>query len=204
MSYVDEDLNLVRYLWHAILNDKFDIYSEVAKQVVDFALDDNKPAILFASSLTLATGSTIDLNAKVSEYSWRSLVAFDGRVVLGGEDNNDLGVLAVVGCNGNIQGYHTFSLTNNGYSKGEVFFIKKVFADRGKAVVLVVDRNGTARVVDVSKLGQISEMWTGNLLPITGLNKKEKVVRSVTAIDNNGAFIIGGINWIKMLTVRLK
>ena len=63
--YVDNERNFIRHLWHDILNDKFDAYSIVAKQIIDFALDGNKPAILFASSLTLATGSTIDLKAKV-------------------------------------------------------------------------------------------------------------------------------------------
>src|SRR5688500_11161453 len=45
--YLDNYHNLVRYSWHDILDNKFDNVEVIAKQVVDFALDNSSPVILF-------------------------------------------------------------------------------------------------------------------------------------------------------------
>ena len=69
-------------------------------------------------------------------------------------------------------------------------------------MVLVADRNGTVHVTGIARSGKIAVLSSKFLIPSSQTGKNQ-VIAFVTKLDPEGEFVLGGMQWIKKLAVKI-
>ena len=131
--YVTGNDDLVAHQWADVKTGKYKDCKTIAKKVVDFALQGNKPVVLMADKLVMVDGQPVDLQAVDAAVKWTTLASIGGRVLLAGEQGSQ-GVLQVVGSKGAPRGQLQFALTNNGQCEGSQFLLRREFLAEDRAL----------------------------------------------------------------------
>lgn len=120
--YINDGDDLIRVTWRDINTGQFGNCFEVSKDIIDFALQGNRPVLLRKDhTLTIEDGSTVDLKTKTkTPVNWSVLEVINERLLVGGSIDDSQGYVRLIDEKGKAKGKYIFPLLSNGYSSGEI------------------------------------------------------------------------------------
>ena len=177
----------------------------------------NKGDILnTGNNLTLPNGIEVDLYAKVDFKAAWTMVACIAKcwIACGDRDLKTDGhaIMASVNEQGRIRSTLTLKLTSNGYvderdgrKYAGIYSLHNVFVRGMEGIMLAIERDGCCHLISVmygimSKLQSIDSIVNVDVIK----DERHHNVTSVAATGTKGKFIVGGFEWTRLISLKLK
>ena len=203
--YVDERLGLATINKNDILNthDSFNMNGTLNKGLPTLNLGDTMP---------LPSDTAVDLKAKVdAEASWTIVTCIAKCWIACGEHYRDgYAIMASVNDKGDIRSTLKLKLTSNGYLNDDgrkfagIYSLHNAYSRGRRGIMLAIERDGCCHLISMV-YGLMSKLQSiASIVPDVIKIKSDRIVHSVIATGIEGEFIVGGQNWTRRVSLKLK
>ena len=165
-------------------------------------------------TLSLPSGAAVDLSTKGGiDLSWRIVACIANCwLVCGDRDIDGQVLVASISQNGDVRSTLKLKSAASGYMHrprgaelAGIYSMHRVCYRGSQGVMLAIERGGCCHLLAVvdrrlSKLQSIDSIVNADVVK----DRRCRVVVSVTATGTKGGFIVAGVNWTKLVILKLK
>ena len=213
---VDCYARLYRIEWQDIKVGKYG-KTLVKSNVVHFYVDGKLglATLNMDNTLTLPVGTEVNLKAKVDfEATWTIVTCIAKCWIASGDrdlDRDGHAIMASVSEKGDITSTLKLKLTSNGYANSDgimfagIYSLHNVFARGRRGIMLAIERDGCCHLISVMH-GRMSMLQSiASIVNVdVAESESERIVHCVTATGIEREFIVGGWNWTRRISLKLK
>ena len=163
-------------------------------------------------SLSLASGNDVDLTEKVEHTAKWTLVTCIAKswIVSGDLEYDDHAIMASVSKKGDVRSTPKVKLTSNGYKNiagkdyADIFTLHQAYVRGMRSIILATERDGCCHLISVA-YGRMSKVESiDSIVPLDVVGyENDRIVHYVINTGTKGAFIAGGENWTRRISLKL-
>ena len=206
---MDEDNRLYRIEWQDIKDGKYCetlVRSEVKHFFAERRL--GLATILTNDKLSLPSGTDVGLRTVDSKIKW-TIVTYIAKCWIVSGDLDGQAIMTSISNKGDVRSTLKLQLTSNGYVNGQgnkyggIFSIRQAFVSHRRGIMMAIERDGCCHLISIS-YGRMSVIQSiDSFVTPEEDYRRLRVVMAVTVTHTEGVFIVGGVNWSKMISVKI-
>ena len=208
---VDRYGDLYRIEWQDI-KEGIDHKKLIKRNVENFYVDKELGMAIVDWNCTLSLDNKVEVDlTKVNTQAKWTIVSCIAKCWIVSGDHKDKASMASISKKGDIRSTLKFKLTSNGYKGnygrkyGGIYALQKVYAIGMRGIMMAIERDGCCHLISVD-YGRLTVLQSiDSIVPRDVVEDEyERIVRSVTATAKRGQFMVGGLQWTRLITVKYK
>ena len=205
MYIIDQGDNLYHIAWPDNMNDGQIMKTLIASKIEDFFAAANVVGMIGKDGkLTLSKGKLIDLELTLKKIKPSILIKLANHWIVSG-DLDGQAIIASFSDTGKLSSRVAIDMTSRkSRDTAMMFCLKTVVVDRGRAVMLAVEREGCCRLLSMTCRGRLYVVFKlPCLLDVSNTNDTYKVIFSLSTCFQNGDILVGGYGCMKMIKIKI-
>ena len=202
---IDSEDNLYHIAWSDIMNGGQIMKTLIAPKIEDFFVATIGVGMIGKDgNLTLPKGKVVDLEPILNKSKPSIVIKLAKHWIVSG-DLDGQAIIASFSGTGKLCSRVTIDMTSRiSRDTAMMYCLQTVAVDRGRAVVLAVEREGCSHLLSMTCRGRLYVVFTlPCLIDDSNTYDSSNVVFSVSNCLQNGEILVGGYGWLKMITIKI-